>query len=248
MNEEWKDIQFYDLKTDDMENRAEELIYQVSEIEKQSKEVRSWPLTESLKTRIKEFQDTKPLIQDLQHPAMRERHWNELRHELKEEFREKDWGFTYEKVMSLQLTTHMDKIQELTENARKQLTIESDLTDIRKMWEENDQSNLDVVRGRSVHDQEDFFKLNSTENIMQLIEEHSNKLARHKSSQYYREFDEQIDFWETQIASITETLEMLMQVQSMWQYLESIFFGQADIVQLLTKEHGWFIKVHERFK
>jgi len=46
----------------------------------------------------------------------------------------------------------MDKIQELTENARKQLTIESDLIDIRKMWEENDQSNLDVVRGRSVHD------------------------------------------------------------------------------------------------
>lgn len=39
-----------------------------------------------------------------------------------------------------------------------------------------------------------------------------------------------------------------MQVQSMWQYLESIFFGQADIVQLLTKEHGWFIKVHEKFK
>jgi hypothetical protein len=46
----------------------------------------------------------------------------------------------------------MDKIQELTENARKQLTIESDLIDIKKMWEENDQSNLDVVRGRSVHD------------------------------------------------------------------------------------------------
>jgi hypothetical protein len=64
---------------------------------------------------------------------------------------------------------------------------------------------------------------------MQLIEDHSNKLARHKSSQYYREFDEQIDFWETQIASITETLEMLIQVQSMWQYLESIFMGQADI-------------------
>jgi hypothetical protein len=32
---------------------------------------------------------------------MRDRHWNELRHELKEEFREKDWGFNYEKVMSL---------------------------------------------------------------------------------------------------------------------------------------------------
>jgi dynein heavy chain len=101
MNREWNDIQFYELRTDDMENRAEEVIYSISEIEKQSKEVRAWPLTEALKTRIKEFQDTKPLIQDLQHPAMRERHWKELRHELKEEFREKESDFNYEKLMSL---------------------------------------------------------------------------------------------------------------------------------------------------
>lgn len=32
---------------------------------------------------------------------MRERHWNELRHELKEEFREIEPDFNYEKVMSL---------------------------------------------------------------------------------------------------------------------------------------------------
>jgi hypothetical protein len=60
---------------------------------------------------------------------------------------------------------------------------------------------------------------------MQLIEDHSNQLSRHKSSPYYREFSELIDFWETNISSMTETLEMLMMVQSMWLYLESIFCG-----------------------
>ena len=51
---------------------------------------------------------------------------------------------------------------------------------------------------------------------MTLIEEHSADLSRMKSSPYYREFEENIDIWEINIASITETLEMLMQVQSMW--------------------------------
>lgn len=41
---------------------------------------------------------------------------------------------------------------------------------------------------------------------------------------------------------------MLMTVQSMWQYLESIFCGQADIQQLLPKEHGWFEKVNKSFR
>ena len=47
---------------------------------------------------------------------------------------------------------------------------------------------------------------------MELIETHSNELSKHKSSMYYREFAEDIDMWETYISTITENLEMLMQV------------------------------------
>jgi hypothetical protein len=35
--------------------------------------------------------------------------------------------------------------------------------------------------------------------------------------------------WENNLAKITETLEILMVVQDRWQYLESIFGGQAHI-------------------
>ena len=57
---------------------------------------------------------------------------------------------------------------------------------------------------------------------------------------YYKNFDEDIDFWEGKIAQITETLEMLMAVQDKWKYLESIFKGQPDISKQLPNEDSVF--------
>lgn len=64
---------------------------------------------------------------------------------------------------------------------------------------------------------------------MELIEDHGQKLGTAKSSPFYKEFDTDIDHWESTISQITETLEILIAVQSKWKYLESIFKGQPDI-------------------
>jgi hypothetical protein len=45
---------------------------------------------------------------------------------------------------------------------------------------------------------------------MELIEDHGSKLSNMKSSPYYKEFDVKIDTWESYIAQITETLEILL--------------------------------------
>ena len=55
---------------------------------------------------------------------MRERHWKELRFEVKDDFDETSEEFTLEKVFSLNLLNHQEKIYELTDNSRKQLKIE----------------------------------------------------------------------------------------------------------------------------
>lgn len=62
-----------------------------------------------------------------------------------------------------------------------------------------------------------------------MIEDHGSMLSLHKSSPYYKEFQDDIDLWENNIARVTETLETLMTVQNLWQYLEQIFKGQQDI-------------------
>jgi len=65
-----------------------------------------------------------PLILDLRDEAMRERHWKELRFEVKEDFDETSDEFTLEKVRNLNLLSHQDKIAEMADNARKELKIE----------------------------------------------------------------------------------------------------------------------------
>jgi dynein heavy chain, axonemal len=88
----------------------------------------------------------------------------------------------------------------------------------------------------------------STENVYQVIENHVVMLSNMKSSPYYKQFDDKIDFWENNIAQITETLELLLAVQGKWSYLESIFRGQQDISKQLPQESSVFNKINQDFK
>ena len=54
--------------------------------------------------------------------------------------------------------------------------------------------------------------------------------------------------WENNIAKITDTLEILMVVQERWQYLESIFGGQAHIQKQLAQEYSIFKAVDSTFR
>lgn len=48
-----------------------------------------WTICGSLKGEIETFKRTMPLIQDLKNPAMRERHWEQLKEEVQKPFDQK---------------------------------------------------------------------------------------------------------------------------------------------------------------
>jgi dynein heavy chain len=170
-----------------------------------------------------------PLIEALQDVSMRPRHWKEIRMELKDDFDEDGEDFSLEKIYGLNLLTYQEKIFDVTENAKKQLKIESGLKTIDRVWTYEPQSELVIAKDRSRADNSEFYYVKDTGEIMQLIEDHGGHLGQFKSSPYYKEFQEDIDNWEQRIAQVTETLETLMTVQKLWQYLEQIFKGQQDI-------------------
>lgn len=173
------------------------------------KEIKPWPIFEFFKNKLLLFRETLPLALLLRHEAIRSRHWDDVRFEVKEEFNEQSEDFNLEKVFELQLHKHAVFIEDLCHNAAQQLKIEKSLSEIKRVWEEDPQTNLDITKERSRNSPEDYYKINSTENILTLIEEHSQQLAAHKSSPYYKNFNDKIDFWEQNIANITETIEML---------------------------------------
>mmetsp|Transcript_11736 Transcript_11736/g.8172 ORF Transcript_11736/g.8172 Transcript_11736/m.8172 type:complete len:157 (-) Transcript_11736:9249-9719(-) len=156
-------------------------------------------------------------MSDLRDESMRDRHWHELRiNEIKEDFDEKSAEFTLEKVYELNLDKHADKINEITSDAKKQLKIEKSLENIKRIWEEDPSTNLEIKHERSKTADDYYYKLVQTDKIFEIIEEHTQELQGMKSSPFYLKFDDKIDLWEEIIARITETIEVLWQVQGKW--------------------------------
>ena len=81
----WKDLGFYDLRIEDMDEVAVEFTQRLMNM---NKEARQWPIYEFLKLKFAKFRDTMPLITDLRDESIRPRHWNDIRFEVKEEFNE----------------------------------------------------------------------------------------------------------------------------------------------------------------
>ena len=112
--DEWKDIKFYDLDVEEMDDVAVDFQDKCKAFDR---DVRDWGVYVALRGGIDAVRDTLPLIRLLRGDAMRERHWKELRFEVKEDFDEGGDEFTLEKVFSLSLLSHREKIEGLAENA-----------------------------------------------------------------------------------------------------------------------------------
>lgn len=67
------------------------------------KDVKNWGVFDVLKNRIELLRNLTPLINALKSEAMRDRHWKELRFEVRKDFDEKSDDFTLEKIFTLDL-------------------------------------------------------------------------------------------------------------------------------------------------
>lgn len=175
---------------------------------------------------------------------MRERHWREVRIEVRDDFDERSPDFTLEKVFNLKLERHAKFLFDLAHNAQQELGIENQMKKIEYTWTEDPQTDLKTDPYHRKGDDSSCYKITTAENIYQVIEEHAVILSNNKSGPYYTQFEETIDKWEKHLNDISETLEMLMQVQAKWSYLESIFSPQGDIIKLLPTEHTTFGNVN----
>jgi dynein heavy chain len=128
--EAWKDIKFFDLQSGAMSDIACDYQDKYKAF-LSDKEVKEWGVFTHFKNSIDKFRQLIELMgETLLLPAIRDRHWKELRIEVKEDFDEQSEDFTLEKILTLNLLNHINMISELGDNAGKQLKIEQLIVDI----------------------------------------------------------------------------------------------------------------------
>ena len=105
-----------------------------------------------MKGRVEQFKRTMPLIQDLKNPALRPRHWVQLKGEVGKDFDHTGDDFTLERIIDLGLDQYGTSIGEISGAASKELSIELAIKAISATWET---TQLDISpykdRGRHIH-------------------------------------------------------------------------------------------------
>ena len=234
----WKDGLFRDLQVEEMETQA---IGYAKRIVKLGRDIKHWGVWAHYKDTVDSFKKTMPLVMDLRNPAMRPRHWSALMDAVGEQFDPEGEDFTLEKVTELRLDQHAEFIGEMSGNATKELAIEVQLEAIAEVWKVLE---LDMVPYK---DSKDVFKMRSTEDIFAALEDNIVTLSTMKASKYYMVFEKQINYWEQSLSLVSEMIEIMLQVQRNWMYLENIFVGSEDIRKQLPQESIMFDNVNATF-
>ncbi|XP_053319883.1 dynein axonemal heavy chain 2 [Spea bombifrons] len=236
---EWKSGRFLTLKTEVMENTAQGLYRRLTKLSRELKD-KNWEVVETSRVRIDHFKRTMPLISDLRNPALRERHWNQVKKETQGTFDHTAEDFTLEKIVALGLDQHVEKISEISTAATKELSIEEALEHISKTWEV---TVLDIVP----HKDKGHHRLRGTDEVFQALEDNQVSLSTMKASPFVKAFEHDVDRWERCLSHILEATEMILTVQRQWLYLENIFLGE-DIRKQLPQESAEFDEINMSWK
>ena len=86
-----------------------------------------------LEEQVKALLTSLPLVADLHHPSMRERHWKQLMRATSKTFTLDD-KFSLGDMLALSLHTCVDIVSETVERAQKELVIEKALLKIQDTW------------------------------------------------------------------------------------------------------------------
>jgi len=225
----WKNGQFSSLSVSELDNEAQH--YQ-RQLNKMGRGVRQWGVWRSLSSRVTQFRQTMPLIENLRSPAMRPRHWAQLQSDLHHPLDPQAPTFTLGYLIELGVHLHADTIANLASVASRELSIETQLQDIASSWQG---LKLDLVIYKSK-----YYKIRSMEEINDLHEQHSVLLSTMKNSAFYLTFHTEINYWVRSLNDLGELLDLMLQLQRQWSYLESIFMDSAEIRKQLPRESSLF--------
>ncbi|KAI8915474.1 dynein heavy chain and region D6 of dynein motor-domain-containing protein [Powellomyces hirtus] len=239
MYEKWRTRPFLTLDAAEIDESVQGLLKRLN---KMGKEMKEWDVFLNLRDRVQHTRRTLPLFQDMKNPALRERHWSELMEEVGKTFDPAGADFTLEKILDMGLDQYAESIATLSAAATKELSIEQGLQAITDAWNLLD---LDIIPYK---EDRGYSKLRSTDSIFELLEDNQVTLSSMKASKFFVAFEGQVDHWERTLSRIMEVIEMLLQVQRQWMYLENIFVGAEDIRKQLPKESAVFDGVNNTWK
>ena len=186
---------------------------------------------------IKGYLRVNIIINDLRSEALRDRHWQELKRKLGVSWVLSE--LTLGEVWNSDVKKHEVIYKEIITRAQGELALEEFLKQIREYW-----SSFEV---ELVNYQNKSYLIKGWDDLFAKLNEHLNSISAMKASPYYKVFEEQANTWDDKLNRTRNLLDVWIDVQRRWVYLEGIFSGSGDIAALLPVESSRFKSINTEF-
>jgi dynein heavy chain, axonemal len=222
---EWKKTLWNDINCEEIEDGAKALYKQLRGLDKFVKNSNTYTVTEQ---DVKNFMSTIPLVADLRHPSMRDRHWKMLMDLTGCKF-VIDENFKLENLLALQLHNFEDDVGEIVNRAQKEEKMEQALKKIASTW-----FNVDFVF--SQHKDTDVQLIKLSEEDFECLEDHQLQVQNMMGSRYLATFETEVTTWQKTLSGIADVVSIMNEIQRTWAYLETLFIGSEEVKKELPED------------
>ncbi|CAL1680177.1 unnamed protein product [Lasius platythorax] len=213
------------------------------ELRRLPKSVRDMNVGRALNANMRNFKNSVPLFIELKNEAMRERHWQELMRRTGQYFDMDPDRFTLENMFAMELGKYQDIAQDIVMNAVKELAIERGVKELAEVWKSMEFNVIKHYKGM----EDRGFILGPLDELNLVLEDNMLTVHSMAASQFIGPFLNVVQKWERMMHTISEVLEVWVELQRKWLYLEGIFVG-GDIRLQLPDETKRFDDIDQAFK
>ncbi|MGH0152203.1 UNVERIFIED_CONTAM: hypothetical protein FKN15_022155 [Acipenser sinensis] len=217
-----------------------DMVIFVKEMKTLDKEVRTWAVYAGLDSTVKNLLTSLRAVNELQNPAVRERHWQQLMNTTGVRFVMSETT-TLGDLLALQLHRVEDEVKNIVDKAVKEMAIEKVLTEINQTWSMMNFS-YEKHHGTSTP------LLKSDENLIETLEDNQVQLQNILMSKYVEYFLVQVSGWQKKLMVADLVISIWMGVQRTWAHLQSIFTNSEDIRNQLVQDAKRFEGINLDFQ
>ncbi|XP_031336595.1 dynein beta chain, ciliary isoform X1 [Photinus pyralis] len=234
----------------DVENMDIECKKFAKEVKMLDKEMRAWDTYTGLEATVKNTLTSLRAVGELQNPAIRERHWDQLMTSTKnlaalpKEFTTRivmDEDTTLADLLLLNLHECEDEVKNIVDKAVKEMSMEKILRDLDTTW-----SSMEFEQ--ETHSRTGCSLLRASEKLIETLEENQVQLQNLITSKFIAHFLEEVSAWQTKLSIADQVISLWFEVQRTWMHLESIFMSSEDIRKQLPEDSARFDQIDSDFK
>ena len=224
-----------DVKADEMEEEAKALQKSTRGLDRAVRWCEAYKQQEQT---VKNMLVSLPLVGDLRHPSMRDRHWAELKRVTEKDFDQEAPDFTLAGLLELGLHMFADDVGEIVDQAQKEQKMEQTLKTLDETWsgmemlyDQHKDTDLQIFR----MDGEDFETLEDNQLVVQSM----------MASKYLATFETEIRGWQKTLNTVADVVTIGAECVRAWSYLENLFIYSEEVKRELPEDAKRFAGLHE---